>query len=302
MARPPLNVHQLELFYHVARCGGITAASRQMPYGIQQPAISIQMSALEAALDDTRLFHRRPFELTPAGRRLFDFVRGFFDHLDAVADEVARRTRTTLRLAAPATILRDHVPGLLIELRGKRPDVEITLHEANQRQCEQLLEKDEIDLAVCDLHGRPASGLKSEVVLELPLALIVPEHLFASGIPTVAELAQTRPLVAMPPNETLSRVFQDRLNRMGISWRTSIEVSSTELVRAYVAGGLGVGLAVGVPGQACPDGTKMLVLESFPRLVIAALWRDKLTPLAAQVLDRVGQMAADMGAKGGVRE
>ena len=38
-----MNVHHLELFYYVARHGGISAAVRYIPYGIQQPAVSGQM-------------------------------------------------------------------------------------------------------------------------------------------------------------------------------------------------------------------------------------------------------------------
>ena len=37
-----MNIHHLELFYYVARHGGISEAVRNMPYGIQQPAISGQ--------------------------------------------------------------------------------------------------------------------------------------------------------------------------------------------------------------------------------------------------------------------
>lgn len=42
-----MNVHHLELFYYVAKHGGISAAVRGIPYGIQQPAVSAQMRALE---------------------------------------------------------------------------------------------------------------------------------------------------------------------------------------------------------------------------------------------------------------
>ena len=35
-----MNIHHLELFYYVARYGGITEAVRNIPYGIQQPAVS----------------------------------------------------------------------------------------------------------------------------------------------------------------------------------------------------------------------------------------------------------------------
>ena len=58
-----MNIHHLELFYYVARFGGITEAVRNMPYGIQQPAISGQIAQLEEHLGVT-LFHRRPFALT----------------------------------------------------------------------------------------------------------------------------------------------------------------------------------------------------------------------------------------------
>jgi DNA-binding transcriptional LysR family regulator len=38
-----MNIHHLELFYHVARHGGISSAVRHMPYAIQQPAVSSQI-------------------------------------------------------------------------------------------------------------------------------------------------------------------------------------------------------------------------------------------------------------------
>ena len=74
-----LNVHQLELFYFVAKYGGITPAIRQMPYGIQQPAVSGQLSKLEEQIG-TRLFERRPFLLTAAGREVFTFIQPFFSY------------------------------------------------------------------------------------------------------------------------------------------------------------------------------------------------------------------------------
>ena len=64
-----LNIHHLELFYYVARHGGISEAVRHMPYGIQQPAMSSQIIQLEETLGLT-LFQRRPFQLLPAGAEL----------------------------------------------------------------------------------------------------------------------------------------------------------------------------------------------------------------------------------------
>lgn len=63
-----MNVHHLELFYYVAKHGGIMPAVRNIPYGIQQPAVSAQVAQLEEFLGVT-LFQRRPFALTPAGEK-----------------------------------------------------------------------------------------------------------------------------------------------------------------------------------------------------------------------------------------
>src|SRR5512140_1404162 len=75
-----MNIHHLELFYYVARHGGISEAVRHMPYGIQQPAVSDQVIQLEESLG-AALFHRRPFSLTPAGSELFESIKPFFDNL-----------------------------------------------------------------------------------------------------------------------------------------------------------------------------------------------------------------------------
>src|SRR3954468_23832989 len=82
-----MNVHHLELFYYVAKHGGISAAVRKIPYGIQQPAVSGQMGKLEDEVG-TKLFERSPFRLTPAGERLFGHVQPFFEGLDGVAAEL----------------------------------------------------------------------------------------------------------------------------------------------------------------------------------------------------------------------
>src|SRR5215216_1754746 len=84
-----MNIHHLELFYFVAKHGGIAAAVRNIPYGIQQPAISGQIAKLEKSLG-TKLFQRRPFAVSPTGMELFEFIRPFFDNIDIVAEGLAK--------------------------------------------------------------------------------------------------------------------------------------------------------------------------------------------------------------------
>ena len=276
------NLHHLELFYHVARNGGITAASRSMPYGIQQPAISGQISLLESDLG-VRLFQRRPFKLTPAGRELYDFLAPFFGALPDVAANIAGKASRRLRLAAPATIIRRHLPAVLSGVRKARPDLELSLVDTDQRGAFDLLEREEVDLAVCELESRPPAGIRTEVLISMPLVLLLPEsyQIARSGM---HGMAVDLPLIRPPADSVLSRLFSKALAKARLDWPARIEVNSLELVHAYVAQGFGTGLSVKAPGIAPPPGTRPWQIPDCPELAIAAAWRGKLTPLAELAL------------------
>src|SRR3954470_10004103 len=103
-----VNIHHLELFYYVARHGGISAAVRHMPYGIQQPAVSAQILLLEQDLG-VKLFHRTPFKLTPEGGELFAFAQPFFENLGAMGAKLRLKSAPHLRIAASELVLRDYL-------------------------------------------------------------------------------------------------------------------------------------------------------------------------------------------------
>ena len=258
-----INIHHLELFYHVAKHRGITAAARRMPYGIQQPAISGQLSVLEKSLG-TKLFHRRPFGLTSAGTRLLAEIEPFFSGLPDLPHQVRGHAIRRLRLAAPAIILSDYLPKMFVEYKKRYRDFHLTLHDANQAIAEELLRKREIDLAITELEGRPALPIDCCVLLRLPLVLLVPKRapfrtirdLFAQGSPS-------QPLISLPPGEVISKHFQAGLRKLGLSWAPAIEVSSVELVELYASLGFGVGLSVAVPGLKLKSGLRAMSLRNF---------------------------------------
>lgn len=291
MPRPLPNLHHLELFYHVAKAGGITAAVRAMPYGIQQPAVSGQIGRLEEELG-VRLFQRRPFRLTAAGRELYEFAAPFFGGLGEVSERVAGRAARHLRMAAPATVVRDHLPAVLERVRRKLPELELTLRDADQRTVFDLLEREEVDLAVAELEGRPPAGVRSEVLLSLPLELWCPEELDEGGL---AEWCASQPLIRTPEDTAVTRLFQKGMTRKKLSWPARIEVGSLDLVLAYVARGFGVGLGVRVPGMTPPKGVRAVPLDGFPELKIAGLWRGKPGPLAAAVVEELRKRSREIG-------
>ncbi|PYI91048.1 MAG: LysR family transcriptional regulator [Verrucomicrobia bacterium] len=287
-----MNIHHLELFYHVATHGGISAAIRRMPYGIQQPAVSGQILQLEKTLG-LRLFHRRPFALTPAGHELFAFAEPFFGRVLEMSNRLRGEEDTLLRLAAPATILRNHLPALLRQHKRKYPALRLQLHDANQASAEALLRKGKIDLAVTELEGKPAAGIHSAVLFKLSLILIVPRRMkVKSAMDLWRNGKPTETLISLPPEEVMVKQFHARLARLGVNWPTRVEVSAMDLIPIYVSLGFGAGLSLAIPGTKLEKGLRSLPLPQFPPLVVAVLWQKNLRPSSKVFLEEIRKRAA----------
>lgn len=286
-----MNIHHLELFYYVARHGGISEGVRNIPYGIQQPAVSGQIAQLEEYLGTT-LFQRRPFLLTPAGEKLYRFIEPFFSGIDAVAGELQGGTTHQLRIGASDIIFRDHLPEVLLAARRKFPQLKITLRDGYQPELESLLLKQEIDMAVTVMEKKSPPGIQSQALLELPLILMVPQ---ASPLASAEELWKKdkieEPLICLPPSETICKNFQQGLGRLGIDWFPGIEVSSVDMIEAYVTNGFGIGLTVSIPKTKLSPKVRLLALPGFAPVILGALWRGKPAPPIRTVLDELSARA-----------
>lgn len=278
-----LNLHHLELFYYVARHQGVSRAVRNMPYGIQQPAVSSQLAQLEKSLG-VQLFQRRPFVLTPAGQQLWQFIAPFLGNLDDVAERVRHDSADRLRVAASPVVIREHLPALFLQLKQAHPGLRLGLYEANQARAEALLLSQEADLAISALEEKPSLGMKFQKLLELPMILLAPQGATWHDIRGFSPKLTTHPLISLPPTAALSRLFQAELDRRRILWPTQIEVDSLDMVQAYVAKGFGLGLSVRVPDVRLPATVRVLPLRGFQSIQAGIIWRNQLSPIAESFL------------------
>ena len=282
-----MNVHHLELFYYVAKHGGIMPAVRNIPYGIQQPAVSAQVAQLEEFLGVT-LFQRRPFALTPAGEKLYAFSQPFFSNLDKLAAEFQGGQTRHIRIGASTIVLRDHLPKLLQGMRKKFPGLKVSLREGYPAQLEELLEKDEVDLVITLIERKLPPGVQSLVLLELPVVLLVEK---STGLKSAEELwARDKiddPLICLPAHEGLAKNFLIRLVELGVDWFPNIEVSSLDLIETYVANGFGIGLSVQVPKAKLSPNARAVPLPDFAPVILGVMWRGKTSALLQAFLDEM---------------
>jgi|UniRef100_UPI003783B0D0 DNA-binding transcriptional LysR family regulator len=289
-----MNVHHLELFYYVARHGGVSAAARAMPYGIQQPAISAQILQLEDALGVT-LYQRRPFQLTREGQALYDFAMPFFSGLAEMADRLRGGGETRLRISAAEIVQRDYLPELLARMRRRVKGFHFTLTHGRQQEIEALLAAQEIDIGLSTLMDKTAANIEARELLRLPMVLLVTKQ---SGVAQASQIFEKDridlPLVTLEANDVLSRSFQAALRQRGLEWLPSLEVGSLDLVLRYVAEGFGAGLALRHPRVELPAGVKALALDDFPPLSFGALWTGRLSPLGEVFLAEATAVAGEL--------
>jgi DNA-binding transcriptional LysR family regulator len=287
-----MNIHHLELFYYVARHGGISRAVRNMPYGIQQPAVSSQVLLLEQDLG-TKLFERQPFKLTQEGEELFAFIRPFFDNLGPVAEKLRKQAAPSLRIGASELVLRDYLPTVVERLRAHEPRLRLSLRSGFQGEVQQWLLDREIDIAVVPLESKPPVRLRCLRLLRLPLVLLVHKKSKLKSAEALWALGSIEePLICLPATEVMTKHFRQGLKDREVDWPHSIEASSMGLVTRYVANGYGIGVSLSSTEVVKHPDVRVLPLDGFEPVEMAALWNGEPTPLVRVVLEESQRFVA----------
>ena len=187
-----------------------------------------------------------------------------------------------------AVQLINTLPEVFQNVRKRFPNLKISLREGYPQDFENLLLKEELDLAVTAVEKKPAAGLRSAALAELPLVLLVPK---SSRVTAAEQLWQRdkieEPLICLPAAEAICKNFQQGLARLGEDWFPSIEVSSLDLIETYVANGFGIGLSVRVPQAKLAPNARVVPLPDFAPVVLGVMWRGKTSALSQAFLDEM---------------
>jgi DNA-binding transcriptional LysR family regulator len=276
-----LNIHHLQLFYHIVMQRGVTKAAQAL--GKEQGTLSKQICELEKELR-IKLFHRRPFELTGKGQVLLSAIEPFFSALPRL--EQTLRGDDLIRIGAPHMVLRYHLPAVEKQVRRAYPRLKLVLLEANQPRLQEMLERGETDLVITLLPRDLPQKIFAQRLLQIPPILLVPKasrYTSAEQIwrgPSIKEQ-----LISLAPDELVCQQFHETLAQKGIQWSPEIQVGSLSLIELFVKDGYGIGLSLRLPGVDFSPELRILELKEFPPLSLGMMWRnneDKLLRLFRQ--------------------
>jgi len=240
-----MDTRQLAAFCAVVERRSFSQAAEQL--GVTQPAVSLQVRALEKRLG-TQLLDRsgRRVEPTEAGARLYRGAQRLLALEQQVLDEVAAEGDGDLSGAlsigastGPAAVV---VPQLLGGFQRAHPAVRVALEVHDTRMVVELVAERRLELGIVGAAPRHRAVrfepfAYDEVVLVMP-----PGHRFAGRAVDVHELA-SESLVVMQEGAGVRRIVEDELRRLGVRLRDldpRLELGLQESVRSAVLAGYGV--------------------------------------------------------------
>lgn len=263
-----MDLRALRCFWATARLGGLTKAGVEL--GISESAVSQRLAALEGYLG-VKLYQARGrrFGLTPAGEETFRMAAGLFDRLeDFEAGLVSADLTGEITLAAQDSVQTHLLMSVIERFKKTYPDVRLRLLSRTPEVAISMVRQDEVDLAI--VPRRPvAQSLEFRPWCRFGAFLIGPKGhpLLRQARVSFDTLLNERVVAAHPLVVSESEGGVRRLERAfktrGLPLAIGLEVGSMEIVKHYVARGLGLGLVSGI----ClveEDGVKLDVVELPP--------------------------------------
>ena len=151
-----MDLYQLRSFYEIVREQSFTRAADKL--FLTQPAISLQIKALENELDEILLErNRRQLRLTPAGEILFAHAKAVLSRLEKARDDIAalkQVLRGRLAIGTSDTNCTYILPNVLAEFRARYPAVELDIRNRMSPEVSNLVLNDEVEFGIGDLAGQ----------------------------------------------------------------------------------------------------------------------------------------------------
>jgi DNA-binding transcriptional LysR family regulator len=253
-----MELDQLKGFYYAAKLQSFTETASRLY--VTQSAISHQIKALEAEIGEPLLLRvGRRVRLTATGEMLFGPIEALLDRLDALettVKELRSLERGRLRLGASDTASIYFLPELLRRFRAAHPGVEVSISSLVSPQVVRKVLEREVDLGIVSLGPLPECLDAVPLYRESLVCLAPGGHPFGDRpFVTAADLA-SEALILLEPGSVTRRRIDEHFTAAEARLAPTLELSNFEIIKRYVAAGLGISIA---PRVVLGDGAQELL-------------------------------------------
>lgn len=292
-----MNIAQLKTFVTVVEHASFSEAARAM--GLSQPAVTMQVQALEADLGATLLDRRyRKVDITEAGRALLPHARKVLAELESARGALEQLSETVsgrLVFAASTTPGQYVLPRLLGGFLNTYPEVGVTLRVFDTAEVIEKVESGEAQLGMTGAEVHGARVEYRRLGHDNLVMICAPDHpLLQKENVRFADLVD-EPFIVRESGSGTRMVFEDAMRRGGVDpaeLRVIMELGTNEAIVSAVEGGMGIGVvSTWVAEKALQLKTVARVPEgSFPleRPLFLVMPRNTATRAADALIDYLG--------------
>jgi DNA-binding transcriptional LysR family regulator len=275
---------RLEVFVAVAKELGFSAAARAL--GRSQPAVSQAVAALEKELGQ-RLFVRegRTIVLTHAGRVLLEHAERALDELRRARQRIVALSELragSLAIGTTDTLACYLLAPVLQEVRRRWPRLELSIDTRPSPVIAERVASRSLDVGVVTA-PIAQEGLSATPLRPLHDVAIVPEdHALARRRHVRLEDLAEHPMILLDRTTGTRAFLEAELRRRDLAPKIAIETTSVEVIKRFVALGLGVSI---VPALAVSDRDHVIThhvegLKRERRVVAVTAVGEPATPAA----------------------
>lgn len=289
----------IRMFVRVVESGSFSAVAREA--GIGQPAVSKQITALEAHLG-AQLLRRtsRSLSLTEAGQDFYESAVRLIDDLDAAASRIGRGQNAPsglIRVTVAPVFGRLYIVPRLSEFFGRYPDIVVELVVTDR--IVNLVEEG-IDLAIHNGELKDSSLVTQRIATTPVITVASPSYLKAHGEPaSPSELDGHRCIIFAPQGAPRAWGFKGKFGEIEYRPKGNFRTNDAEQIRAAVLADLGLAHAPGwLFAPEIASGVVCLVLRDYePAPLAISAVRPAGRQLAAKVrvfIEFVGEVLVEM--------
>lgn len=262
-----MDIEQLQTFLAVARQGSFSKAAKALYRG--QPAITARIQALERELD-AKLFDRlgRQVKLTPVGQALLGTVTPLLEQWASLKNQLQEALSGTIRgpvrVGSGEAALLHLLPAPIRAFRRRYPEAEVTVRNQPAEQTIVMLKAGELDFGFRSLATVPP-GLFYKPSKTFDRVVIAPKsHPLGTQTRVTLKVLSQYPLIMPWKQSTTRQIVERAFDQAGLHCRVVLEAGGIEVIKRYVALGLGVGVIL----EFCltPQDRKGLVVRSARHL------------------------------------
>ncbi len=210
-----------------------------------QPTLSQQIQQLEKEFGG-RLFDRdfKAVRLTPAGNTLRRYAEELLalrtEALDAI-QQIKANPQGNLRLGTNDATCLYVLPHALARFRRLYPQVQVNIYRNFSHKIVEKVQQAELEIGIVSL-PRSLKGLEVVPIFSAELRVVLPpDHpLLDKAEITPAEIAHY-PLL-LPKMGRTRKVIEELLQPYKKTLQISMELASVEIIKKYVAAGIGISL------------------------------------------------------------